>query len=466
MAEVLLGRLRGASGFERLVALKRVLPSLSDQPAFTGMFLDEARLIASIRHANVVQVFELLEAPGELCIVMEYLEGESLASVREALAVSARPLPPALALWVVAEVAAGVHAAHQLTAPDGASLEVVHRDLTPHNVLITSDGAVKLLDFGVAHAKGRMTRTESGTIKGKLEYMSPEQSAGETIDRRSDVFSLGIILWELLTGRTLFRRTSLLAVARAIAEEPVMPPSRMNRAIPPSVDAVCMKALSRPLEHRFQTAAELRRELLAVAGGLDEKPGPDAVAALMAELFAPSLESRREMVRRATEAPTALVTSASLRVPAPARWKVVAGVALGGAALVAGVWAASGARARTVEGSPPLSVEAAPVSPPVTASPPAAVLADEVRVRFESVPEGARVALDGAMRGVTPLELRLPRSSQPVRVAMTRAGFVELSSELVPDGDQKLTLKLQSVPRSSRPRPPARNAPDPLDEKW
>jgi len=468
MAEVLLCRLAGASGFERLVTLKRVLPALAQQAGFTSMFLDEARIVASIRHANVVQVFELLEEGGELCIVMEYLEGESLASLRTALASSGRALPPALACWIVAEAAAGVHAAHQL--------EVVHRDLSPQNVFLTYDGAVKLLDFGVAHARGRLTRTESGTIKGKLEYMSPEQAAGKALDARSDVFALGVVLWELLAGKSLFRRPSVLAIARAVAEEPVPPPSRLARGLPPELDAACLKALARPLGERHQTAAELRRELLAIASKLpgDVVPGPDALAPLMGELFAARVAEKRELVEKARAGgavvvrpepidiedevevrPTATsaVTRRSLRVPVAAALLAAAGVT----AFV--LWPREAPPALT----PPVAVVVPLPQPPQPAPEPPPPPPEDVRLRVETLPAGARVELDGRAVGVTPLDVRVPKSEKAVKVVVKKAGYQELQSPLVPDVDQKLTLKLTAARRGA---PKASKGPDPLNEKW
>jgi serine/threonine-protein kinase len=481
MAEVLLCRLAGASGFERLVTLKRVLPSLAHQPGFTSMFLDEARIVASIRHANVVQVFELLDEGGELCIVMEYLEGESLASLRASLRGSARPFPPALACWILAEAAAGLHAAHQLTGPDGRSLEIIHRDLSPQNIFVTYDGAVKLLDFGIAHSRGRITQTESGTIKGKLEYMSPEQATGRELDARSDLFSLGVVLWELVTGRSLFKRPSMLAVARAIVEEPIPPPSRLCE-VPPELDAVCLRALSRNAAERYQTAAELRRDVLGLAHQLagPTLPGPDSLSPLMAEAFASRIAEKREMVRQARsgaqrvavppvpfdESPAPLEPAAL--TPAPSfppvvsrrRPFVVVGVAavLGAVALlVAQPWAAA-----PVAALPPPVVPMAPsVAEPPALPPPATPV--EVRLRVETSPAGARVEVDGRSVGVSPVEVQVPRTATHISVVARKSGYLVAESRLVPDVDQKLTLKLVAAARRVGPRP---KQPDPLDEKW
>src|SRR4051794_11133466 len=175
MAEVFLGRVRGPSGFERPVVLKRMLPHLIRQESFVNMFLDEARIVARVRHPNVVQVHELTREGGELFMVMEYLEGESLAGLSRRLMARGETLDPEIAAYVVAEACSGLHSAHELRGDDGKSVGVVHRDVSPQNLFVTFAGSVKILDFGIAKAQDRVTRTETGELKGKLDYMSPEQ---------------------------------------------------------------------------------------------------------------------------------------------------------------------------------------------------------------------------------------------------------------------------------------------------
>lgn len=486
MAEVLLGRLHGHSGFERISALKRVQPALAQQPGFVSMFLDEARLVASIRHPNVVQVSELLHENHELCIVMEYLEGETLASTRHALLAHGAPMAPALAAWVAAEVAAGLHAAHCLEDAQGHPLHVVHRDLSPGNVFLTYSGAVKLLDFGVAHARGRLTQTESGVLKGKLEYMSPEQASGSLIDARSDVFSLGVVFWELVTGRSLFRRLSPLAVASAVVDGPVVPPSRLAAGVSPELDGICLKALARRVEQRYQTAAEFRRALLAEchreAG--TERPGPDAISAMMARLFAERITEKTEMLRRASagasdvvvlpdpvmleDVPQPVSTSASAR-RTPARglswW-----VALGGSVLIAvGAWWSGASNQSPVVVPAAVQAKPAPEPEPVVAPPISEVAAvpPTVRIRIETDPSAAEVELDGRALGRSPVEIQLERSARPSMVLVRKPGFELVRNHVVPDGDQKMLLHLTRR-RSPKPPPEAPPPPpvDPLDQKW
>jgi serine/threonine-protein kinase len=303
MATLLLARVVGPSGFERAVVVKRILPHLAQQSAFRHMFVDEARIAAGVRHPNVVQVQELSEADGELFLVMEYLEGESVAGLMKRLTMRGEVLDPELAAYVLAEACAGIHAAHELTDEHGVSRGVVHRDVSPQNVFLTYDGHVKLLDFGVALASDRTARTETGEIKGKFPYMSPEQWHGEPLDRRSDVFALGAVLYELSTGRLLFARPSPAATMRAVCDEPVIPPSRLVDDYPRGLEAACLKALSRARDDRFATALEMRRELVSVARAL-EKPNAleagdatERLAAKMRELFADRISQKTKLLR-------------------------------------------------------------------------------------------------------------------------------------------------------------------------
>lgn len=300
MAEILLARLKGPSGFERPVAIKRILPHLAEQQRFVDMFLDEARIAAAIRHKNVVQVTDLGHSGEHLYLVMEYLEGENVASLIKRSLVEQRPLPYGMTAHVIAEACAGLHAAHELCGEDGHPLGVVHRDISPQNVLVTYSGEVKLLDFGIAKALVRVAaETDTGELKGKVEYMSPEQARGQPLDRRSDLFALGIVLHEMIARRRLFKRDSVLASFEAITKEPLILPSKVARDCPPALDRVVARALARDPADRYATAAEMRRDLLAVVhetlGGADVERG---LAKLMTDLFRERIDEKREMLRR------------------------------------------------------------------------------------------------------------------------------------------------------------------------
>ncbi|MEQ8891109.1 MAG: serine/threonine-protein kinase, partial [Sandaracinaceae bacterium] len=244
MAEILLGRISGPSGFERPVVIKRILPHLHGLREFVDMLLDEGRIAARIGHPNVVQVQELTHEREDLYLVMEYLEGEAASGLARRARARRLRLLPTLCAYIVAEACAGLHAAHELRSPDGELLDVVHRDVSPQNLFVGYDGTVKVLDFGIAKAAGRITRTEAGMLKGKFEYMSPEQARGDALDRRSDVFALGIVLYELSTQHRLFRRASHTETLRAVIGAEVPPPSEIDPSYPAVLEEVCLRALS------------------------------------------------------------------------------------------------------------------------------------------------------------------------------------------------------------------------------
>ncbi len=303
MAEILLARVVGPSGFERPVVVKRILPHLARQDGFVAMFLDEARIAAGIRHHNVIKVEELHQGDDGLFLVMEYLEGESAAGLMRRLFTRDETLDLGLAAYVVAESCAGLHAAHEMTDAEGTVQHVVHRDVSPQNLFVTYDGQVKVLDFGVAKAADRITRTEVGQLKGKFEYMSPEQCSSRPIDRRSDIFALGIVLYELTTGRKLFKRESPAETVRAICDHGIVPPSRLIEEYPAALEQICLRALEAAPEDRYATALDMRRELLAFlrsqasSHALPQEPGEE-MSRVMNEIFADRVAEKREILRR------------------------------------------------------------------------------------------------------------------------------------------------------------------------
>ncbi len=299
MAEILLARVVGPSGFERPVVIKRILPHLARQEGFVAMFLDEARIAAAVRHHNVIHVEELQRGDDGLYLVMEYLEGESAAGLMRRLFSRDETLDLGLAAYLVAESCAGLHAAHEMTDAEGTVQHVVHRDVSPQNLFVTYDGQVKVLDFGVAKAADRITRTEVGQLKGKFEYMSPEQCSSQPIDRRSDIFALGIVLYELTTGRKLFKRESPAETVRAICDHGILPPSRLQEDYPPALERICLRALEAAPGDRYPTALDMRRELLAFLRSRDlpHEPGEE-MSRLMNAIFADRVAEKREILRR------------------------------------------------------------------------------------------------------------------------------------------------------------------------
>ncbi len=284
---------------DRLVAVKAMLTELADEPEFTRMFIDEVRLVRSIHHANVVEVYDVGETDGVMWMSMEWVEGESLHTVI-AEAGKRRAIPPEMAVRIIADVASGLHAAHELRDPDGELRGVVHRDISPHNILIGTNGAIKLVDFGVAKALGRVSEsTRAGQLKGKFGYMSPEQALGRPVDRRSDVFSLGIVLFELTTSRRLFRGESDVETLKLVISGQVPRPSTIDRGYPPELERIVLKALERDARLRYQTASHLEYELRGFLKAEHVVVPQGGVAGLLKKVVGERVEQRRKAIRSA-----------------------------------------------------------------------------------------------------------------------------------------------------------------------
>lgn len=302
MAEILLGRLRGPGRFERPVVIKRILPHLAHEKRFLNMFRDEAQIVAGIRHQNVVHVQEFGEEDNQLFLVLEYLEGENTSSLARRLSSHRKLLKFGLCAYLVAEAAAGLHAAHEITDVYGVPKGLVHRDVSPANVFVTYSGEVKVLDFGIAITEDRDTKTDVGQVKGKYAYMSPEQCMGKDLDRRSDIFSLGIVLYELSTCRRLFKRKSDLYTLQAICNENAPSPQKIVPEYPPALARICLKALSKSPRDRYATALDMRRDLLAVANQLNGDKLPEvSLGKVMRRLFEDRLKEKRQMLVRLQE---------------------------------------------------------------------------------------------------------------------------------------------------------------------
>lgn len=259
MASVHLARQIGAVGFSRTVAVKRLHAHLARDEEFSGMFLDEARLAARIRHPNVVEVLDVVHEEGELFLVMEFVHGEPLSRLVRAIRPGA--VPPRIAVAIVAGALHGLHAAHEATTEHGEPLHIVHRDVSPQNVMVGTDGIARVLDFGVAKAAHRVQTTQEGSVKGKIAYMPPEQLLGESVDRRADVYSAAVVLWEALAGERLFESDNQGRMIRRILDEPVLPPSSAVPGLARALDEVVMRGLERDPTRRWQTARELATAL-------------------------------------------------------------------------------------------------------------------------------------------------------------------------------------------------------------
>jgi len=257
MAEVFKGRIQGPAGFERVFVVKRILPHLSDDASFIKMFVEEAKLSARLNHPNIVHIFELGAVEGEYFISMEYIRGHDLSATMRAIWKALGPPRPELVSYIGREACRGLAYAHNLTDENGRPLGMIHRDVSPSNVMLSYEGAVKMLDFGIAKALGDAEPSKNGTLKGKYAYMAPEQTEGDNIDNRSDIFAIGIVLHEVLTGRRLFKGQNDVQTIERVRRCDVPPPSASNPSIPRELDQILLKALQRDPARRWSNAADM-----------------------------------------------------------------------------------------------------------------------------------------------------------------------------------------------------------------
>jgi serine/threonine-protein kinase len=281
MAEVFVAESAGIEGFKKRVAIKRVLPHLSKKDQFIAMFLDEARLSAHLAHSNVVSVFDIGVGDGAYFIVMEYVDGADLRTVNEQRKKHGRPLPVEVAVFIATKICQGLAYAHELTSLDGTPLQIVHRDITPANVLITKHGEVKIVDFGLAKATSQLAKSDPGIIKGKFGYLAPETVLEQGVDHRVDIFAVGILLWELLAGRRLFQGETDYATVRLVRDAVIPPLSRINPDVPRELDQLLAKTLAKDPLQRFGTARELGRDLTRFLYSFRRPVNEDDVASLV-----------------------------------------------------------------------------------------------------------------------------------------------------------------------------------------
>jgi len=285
MAELFLAKSLGPQGFEKLVVLKKILPQYAANQRFVRLFLDEARLAAGFQHPNIAHVFDMGTVDGNYFFAMEFVHGQDVRSTLHRGWEQKRLIPIDLCVQIARAVASALHYAHEQRKPDGSLLDIVHRDVSPSNVMLSYDGTVKLLDFGVAKAQSSSSKTRTGTLKGKVSYMSPEQAKGAPIDRRSDVFSLGIVLWEMITGTRLFRGENDLATIQMIINQPAASPSSYRSECPPELEKIIARALATDPAQRIQTAQQFQIELEELAREQKLNQSPFALGKYLGELF-------------------------------------------------------------------------------------------------------------------------------------------------------------------------------------
>ncbi|GMU60118.1 MAG: hypothetical protein AMXMBFR34_18810 [Myxococcaceae bacterium] len=451
MGQVLLGK-KGQDDFEKLVVIKRILPHLVEDEEFFTMFKDEAKITMRLDHPNIARINEFGVEGGVHYIEMEYVAGEDLRRIEKRAAAANKGIPIGIVLRVMADAAAGLDFAHKAKDAKGQPLNLVHRDVSPQNVLVGFDGSVKLIDFGVAKAAGRAQHTATGILKGKFPYMSPEQARGDDLDPRSDVFALGIILWEQLTGRRLFKGENDLATQKLVLACQVPAPSSVEPSVPRGLDPIVLKALAKEREERYPDALSLRMALedFALANAI---PSSSAhLSAFMQELYAERIARESDprsfeedsgltdldvgglakpgnaatvvdRSRQANGAGSATTVdrpgqqTQAVGPPAKGGSKAVWG-ALGAVALVGiGVAAWTSTREKPVVVQPP------PVVAPAEVKPPPVVEPKPVEVRVESDPAGADVELAGERVGQTPYVTQVVAAKLPLAVKISRDGY-------------------------------------------
>jgi serine/threonine protein kinase len=301
MASVWVARLLGKRGFQKLVAIKTILPKFAEDMRFERMFLDEAGLAAKIEHANVAQVLDLGEEHDVLYLAMELVDGDSLSKLLRAVQKKNATIPTGVALRILADTCGGLHAAHELQGEDGSLLNVVHRDVSPQNILVTMNGIAKLIDFGIAKARDRVSEdTNDGVLKGKIHYMAPEQALGKPVDRRADVWAVGSILYFLLAGKPAYEGENHVATLHLLLSG--RPPSPLPASVPPAVGAVVRRALSHDPEGRYATAADMQAALEAAMVEARLVTTTTDVAAFVREHMADRAKKRKEAMDLALSA--------------------------------------------------------------------------------------------------------------------------------------------------------------------
>src|SRR5258707_11600051 len=242
LGEVWKARMRGVKGFQKIVVIKKILPHLSDNQDFIEMFVDEAKLAAQLNHNNIIHIYDLGKIQSSYYIAMEYIDGDDLKNILKTAQERDQPLSIEIALFAASKIAAALDYAHRKHDFEGKEMGLVHRDVSPQNVLISQEGDIKLCDFGIAKAASKASHTQAGALKGKLQYMSPEQAWGRAIDRRSDIFALGAVLFEMLTNRKLFTGENEMSILEQVREAKVEPPSKFNEDVTPEIDRIVFKA--------------------------------------------------------------------------------------------------------------------------------------------------------------------------------------------------------------------------------
>jgi TonB family protein len=317
MAEVWKARMRGVEGFQKIVAIKKILPHLSDNQDFIEMFVDEAKLAAQLNHNNIIHIYDLGKIQSSYYIAMEYIDGYDLKTILRRGEERGNPMTVELALFIASKLASALDYAHRKKDFEEKEMGLVHRDVSPQNVLVSQEGDIKLCDFGIAKAASKASHTQAGALKGKLQYMSPEQAWGRSIDRRSDIFALATVLFEMLTNRKLFTGDNELSILEQVREARVQPPSLHNDEVTPEIDKIVIKALQKDPANRYQTAGEMARDLDAILYSFKPTPTSADLAIYMHRISSPEPEVF-DAAETMIDTPLPVIASPSAPLPAPA----------------------------------------------------------------------------------------------------------------------------------------------------
>jgi len=465
MATVYLAVTESAAGVRKLVALKALRPEFASEAEASAMFLDEARLAVQLNHGNVVQTYEVGKADGRDIIVMEYLEGQSLARTLKRAQSSGQPLPLGLHLRLLMHVLEGLHCTHELRGYDGAPLHPVHRDVSPQNVIITYDGRAKVVDFGIAKAGSSTTHTAAGLIKGKIAYMPPEQMAGEAVDRRADVYAVGCMLWAAATGRKLWSDLKDVNIMHEVITDAIPTPRSRNPSCDPELERIVMKALAR-VESRYSSALELHDDLerYCEAQGIPDRPRE--LGRFISELFAEDraeLRARIENELSRLESDVALESAASLPPVESAleldsaqlasslpSTPVTTIIALPSKTAGKWRWLALAAPVAAVVIYFAFSKRHQPppvVAPVVAASAPQAPSSEPEHIKLElrSRPAAAQLFLDERPVAGNPALEIVAKDGGVHRLRAELAGYRTASAELVSSADQTVDLNLEPI---------------------
>jgi serine/threonine protein kinase len=501
MAEVFLAVVEGPGQFSKLVALKVLRPQFADDADGRAMFLNEARLAARLSHPNIVQTFEVGDFDNNYVIAMEYLEGQPYSRVlARSRAGTHTPMPLALSLRIVAESLAGLHYAHELKDFDGSPLQLVHRDVSPHNVFITYDGLVKVLDFGIAKAVGGSAETRTGILKGKVGYMAAEQIADLPLDRRVDIYAAGVMLWEVAVGRRAWKGVSDVGILTRVANEGLASPRSVNPEVPAELDRIIMKAVARRRDDRYDTAADFQADLEAFLDTLSEKTSSRAIGKYIGDTFADLHTESKRMVERQLSRAKSIppegfdtvtlpnpnlsgsnpsVRSSSLNINGSASNVSIVGIpaaesvpkkAGGGSTLViaAAVIAALGVggfflirRGAGPETSTPTSTAATLATTSATTSGTSTTTTtgttlgtgtptpgvELITLKVSATPADAKIYFDDEALSSNPSEGKLGKDGQQHTVRAEADGYITRTEKVTLDGDKTVALKLEKAPK-------------------